>query len=163
MPEFNPALASLLLVWLGLCAGLDYRSRRLPNLLILLGASLAIGSFVLTGASLMGGSTQQMLWGVLAILGILLPGFLRGVLGAGDVKLLAVVALSSHLVFSLYTLILAGFLMFCWVCVFRFLPQTWPWGYLRLEAKASLKSKLAYAPFVFLAAGFQICMLRLWG
>lgn len=74
---------------LGLTAGaalLDVRTRRIPNLLV--GPALAAG----LAAQWLGGGTSAFAGGVAGMLvagGLLLPGWLLGWTGAGDVKLMA--------------------------------------------------------------------------
>ena len=79
-----------LATWLGglLIAAVasDWRSRRIPNALIVFGAS---GGLLLSLFSAGPAGVTQSLLGLLVGLLLLLPGFVLGFTGAGDVKLLA--------------------------------------------------------------------------
>lgn len=77
-----------LLILLGLATAWDLRQRRIPNLLVLAGA-LAGGVIQLTVAGLAG--LQDALLGLLLGFGLLLPGYILGTTGAGDVKLMAAI------------------------------------------------------------------------
>jgi prepilin peptidase CpaA len=69
-------------------AGVDLRSRRIPNLLLLALLLPAAGLLIWTGQGPLGATPLQSLAGLLPAL-LLLPGYARGRLGAGDVKLVA--------------------------------------------------------------------------
>ena len=87
----------------------DFRSRRIPNALTL---PALLAAFV--AHALMGGwpSVQQTLLGALVAGGLLLPGWLMGWMGAGDVKLMAAVgawlAWPQSLTATLVSLIAGG-------------------------------------------------------
>ncbi|NIC07545.1 A24 family peptidase [Billgrantia bachuensis] len=79
-------LLSLLLVWCA--AAWDIRTHRIPNLLVLAGA--AVG-FLLQGWAAGIGGVLAAIYGLLVGLAILLPGYLMGFTGAGDVKFMAAI------------------------------------------------------------------------
>ena len=87
---------------LGLTAGaamIDVRTRRIPNLLV--GSALAAGLI----AQGVGGGTDGLVGGLVGMLvagGILLPGWLLGWMGAGDVKLMAAAGMWFGFPQSLY-------------------------------------------------------------
>ena len=88
MAEFtgNHALAVLLLGFLAAALATDLRTRRIPNVLVLIG--LVVGTI---GQSTQSGLPGLATAGAGAIVGLvcLLPFYLRGAMGAGDVKLMA--------------------------------------------------------------------------
>ncbi|PXX97692.1 prepilin peptidase [Halomonas sp. LBP4] len=74
----------LLLIWSA--AAWDLRMRRIPNRLVLAGAAMGVLlQVVLAGP----GGVLAAITGLLVGLAILLPGYLLGVTGAGDAKLMA--------------------------------------------------------------------------
>lgn len=79
--------------WALVIAVSDWRQRRIPNTLLVAAAVGAILGFLVHGRSLLGASAGSVALG--AALGLLLtvPGYLVRGLGAGDVKLLFVIAL----------------------------------------------------------------------
>jgi prepilin peptidase CpaA len=77
-----------LLVMLGLAVVSDLRERRIPNRVTVWGAGVGL----VLSALVAGGIPTSALWGVVVALGLSLPAFALGVLGAGDAKLLAAVA-----------------------------------------------------------------------
>ncbi|GGX82979.1 pilus assembly-related outer membrane protein [Litchfieldella qijiaojingensis] len=76
----------LLLIWSA--ATWDLRQRRIPNVLVMAGAATGILlQWMLAGS----GGFLATISGLAVGLGILLPGYLLGMTGAGDVKLMAAV------------------------------------------------------------------------
>jgi prepilin peptidase CpaA len=67
---------------------LDWQHRRIPNLAVLLIAGLAWGSYFLWKPF---DATTVMINILLAVL-LTVPGYLRGIVGAGDVKLMLAIA-----------------------------------------------------------------------
>ena len=81
-----PRVAAL--VFVGLAAAIDVRTRRIPNLVTLGGAAVAVAFHTLTaGVGGLGHSSAGWAVGV----GLFLPMFLLRGMGAGDVKLLGAV------------------------------------------------------------------------
>lgn len=72
-------------LWLFLVAGHDFRQRRAPNWLVLLGAALA-GIALLTKAQPFGIDWPGAIAGAVAGFGFLLIFYVTGLMGAGDVK-----------------------------------------------------------------------------
>lgn len=79
-----------LLVWSLAIAVMDWRKRRVPNLLLLALFLPALAVLALTGVGLQGAAWQASLLGLVAGLVMTLPGYALSKLGAGDVKLAAV-------------------------------------------------------------------------
>jgi len=83
-----PALTASVLALIWIAAAWDVHQRRIPNILVL--AALLFGltlQFVLAGA----GGLLSALAGLSVGLVVLLPGYLLGTTGAGDVKLMAAI------------------------------------------------------------------------
>ncbi len=79
-------IISLLLIWSA--AAWDLRSRRIPNLIVMAGAVMGI---LLQGVLAGPSGVLAAIYGLLVGLAFLLPGYLFGVTGAGDAKLMAAV------------------------------------------------------------------------
>jgi prepilin peptidase CpaA len=82
----NPVVLAVLVVGMGIGAFVDLRTRRVPNALTLTLAAIGI-TFAVVGVS--GQSVGASLLGLGLGLGLMLPGYVFGATGAGDVKLLA--------------------------------------------------------------------------
>lgn len=82
-------VTTALLVWALIVAGLDLRSRRIPNGLLLAAAVPALAVFFFRDQGWLGQTLQASTMGMLVALLILLPGFLLKRLGGGDVKFAA--------------------------------------------------------------------------
>jgi prepilin peptidase CpaA len=79
----------VLIAWATTAAGFDARHHRLPNWLTL-GGLLGGGLYALaTGTSLLGGSAANAMFATVIAFLLLLPAYLAGWMGAGDVKLFA--------------------------------------------------------------------------
>ncbi|QLF93138.1 prepilin peptidase [Pseudomonas sp. ABC1] len=99
---------ALLITWLALCAWTDLRGRRIPNALILAGLAVASTWLIATGQSLVGASVGQAFLALLVALLLTLPGYALGRMGAGDVKLMAVLGLASSPAHVLFSALLAA-------------------------------------------------------
>jgi prepilin peptidase CpaA len=113
------ALTTVVLLSLLLAAvTTDLRSRRIPNALVLTGTLLALAahlsSLVADAPPLAGGHWWAPLAGLAVGLTVLMPLYLLRAMGAGDVKLLAMVGafvgVSTVLTATLYTLMAGGLL-----------------------------------------------------
>ena len=93
------------LLMLTVCLVTDLRSRKIYNLVIFPVLIFGICYNVVTGG---GSGLLQSLWGTLAGLGILIIPFALGGMGAGDVKLLAVIGAVKGPMFIGYTAIGMG-------------------------------------------------------
>ncbi|MGH9387178.1 MAG: A24 family peptidase [Vicinamibacterales bacterium] len=105
------AAAPLAIIVAAIGAAIDVRTRRIPNALTLGGALAALAYFVYTsGVSGLGQSAAGWATGV----GLFLPIFLLGGMGAGDVKLLGAVGAwlgpREALMCALYSILAGGIL-----------------------------------------------------
>lgn len=105
MPEVSPYLLVLLGSVLLVAVITDVRSRRIPNALILFGW---LGGFALNGVLGGGAGLLDSATGWLLCLGIGLPFWLLGWMGAGDVKLVAAVGVILGLDLAAYALVGIG-------------------------------------------------------
>lgn len=137
--------------WALLCALQDARHKRISNLLTLGPGLLAAGFLYYAGHSLTGSPPLSVLLALALALLLSLPGYLRGQMGAADVKLLATLALASSPAHVLGTLALAALSMLLWViagpALWRRLPRRIH-QLLPLLAPVGNPS-LPYAPFFF--------------
>lgn len=141
----------VILLWLGLCALQDMRQRQIANGLTL-GAALPALIFLLwTGTTWLGAPASEGGWAFALALLLTLPGYALGRFGAGDVKLLAALALASTLDYLLWSLIGAALLQACWVLVSQRLRAR------RGRADAQVSTKQPFAPFVL--TGFVLYWL----
>lgn len=140
-----------LLVWAALAAGIDARYHRLPNWLTLGG--LAAGGIyaVATGTSLLGGSPSNSAFAATIGFLLLLPAYLAGWMGAGDVKLLAAMGMLGGSKILLPTLVIGSLATGIAALVFLVL-QTRP-----ALGEVAVKRPLPYG--VGLALGFAVSVL----
>ncbi len=109
----------LLILILGICTITDLRKRRIYNIIVFPGILLALISHLVTGGWLGG---LHSLYGFSVGLGLLLIPFLLGGMGAGDVKLLALVGAMKGTLFVLHAAIymsLIGAVMALGILLFR--------------------------------------------
>jgi len=105
-------LSSLLaFVWAAAVASTDYRSRRIPNRLLLAALIPTLLYLSWRGETPLHAGWFDAVAGLFAGLFLLLPGHLLGRLGAGDVKLAAVLGLVQGLHGVLLTLLLAALVL----------------------------------------------------
>lgn len=141
----------LLYLWALACALQDAHARRIGNSLLLVGAVAALAHLAYFRHSITHATPQAVLGAVLLALLFTVPGYRGGKLGAGDVKLLAVVALATGPMPLLVVLSLGALCCALW---FVMAPRLWP--HLPLPFRAALPMlapplvTLPYAPFVFL-------------
>ncbi|KTB67927.1 prepilin peptidase [Pseudomonas allii] len=141
----------VILLWLGLCALQDMRQRQIANGLTLGAALLALIFLLWTGTTWLGAPASEGGWAFALALLLTLPGYALGRFGAGDVKLLAALALASTLDYLLWSLIGAALLQACWVLVSQRLRAR------RGRADAQVSTKQPFAPFVL--TGFVLYWL----
>lgn len=114
----TPWTTLLLLALLLAAVTTDLRSQRIPNALVLTGITLALAAHALalglTGEPLAGLSWWAPLAGLATGLAVLIPLYLMRAMGAGDVKLMAMVGAfvgaPTVLAAALYTLVAGGVL-----------------------------------------------------
>lgn len=140
-----------LLIWALLCAIQDSQQKRISNWLTLAPAVLVTGWLLWHGHSLTGNTPAAVLLGLAAALALSLPGYMSGSMGAGDVKLLATLALASSPLHVLGSVAGAAIGMLAWTLGGPALRQRLPsniWHRLKL-LDPSQKDGLPYAPFFF--------------
>jgi prepilin peptidase CpaA len=146
-------------LWLLLCAVQDIRQREIANRLTLGAALLVLIYLLWRGTTWLGAPGEQGVWAFALALLLTVPGYALGRLGAGDVKLLAALALGSDFRCLLWSLIGAGVANALWLLL---APRVWPLmsqglkrhlGYLAPEPSR----KLPFAPF--LLVGFTVAWL----
>jgi prepilin peptidase CpaA len=117
------ALACLL--WLILSAVYDFRKRRVPNWLVLVGAAMATGAIAF-GSQPFGIGWSAALTGASLGFGFLLLFYAAGLMGAGDVKFAGVLGLwvgvSALIPIWIAASLLAGVHSVLWLALRR-----WPW------------------------------------
>jgi prepilin peptidase CpaA len=138
-------MAGILAVWALVVAVIDIRQRRVPNLLLILAAVPACASLLLARGGLLNVGPVLALIGALIGAALLLPGYLLRQVGAGDVKLAALLGLMVGAVGVLWTLLGAA-LALGGMAIFAKLRR--PKGY-RLPAAVAL------------AAGFECWLAHL--
>ncbi|MDQ0650920.1 prepilin peptidase [Pseudomonas cedrina] len=138
----------VILLWLGLCALQDVHQRQIANGLTLGAALLALIYLSWTGATWLGAPADEGGWAFAVALLLTLPGYVLGRFGAGDVKLLAALALASNLDTLLWSLIGAAVFQGGW-----FFIRQWLSGH-RGKASTQASKKQPFAPFVL--TGFAL-------
>lgn len=140
-------VTAALLLWVLAAAAVDIRQRRVPNALILVAAFPAAAALALSGQGLLGQDWISSLTGLAVGAAVFLPGFLRGAVGGGDVKLAAccglVLGLSGSAVMALVAAIFLGLM-----AVFASLRKSLP---------DSRKLRIPAAPAI--GAGFALVLL----
>ena len=104
-------LTAALLLWSVALAVVDGRQRRVPNAMLLLLLLPAIAALVIRGEGLLQMTWPASLLGCAIALAVTLPGYWVSKLGAGDVKLAAVLGFVQGWPMVSYTLIAAGLLL----------------------------------------------------
>jgi prepilin peptidase CpaA len=82
-----------LVLWAAAVSWKDWRSHRIPNVALLLLLVPALLALVVNGKGLLGVAVLPSLMGLLMGGGILLPGYVLGKMGAGDIKFAACLGL----------------------------------------------------------------------
>ncbi|WP_447927059.1 prepilin peptidase [Vreelandella sp. EE27] len=116
-----PGIA-LLFLWVLAVAYMDLRKRQIANRLVYPFLLLAAGWLAVTGESLIGVAWPQALFGVGGALLLAIPGHVKGVLGGGDVKLLAALGLCLGTTGLLAVVALTAALLVVWHTLARRLP-----------------------------------------
>ena len=180
----TPWTTLLLLALLLAAVTTDLRSRRIPNALVLTGTTLALAAHALTlglgGEPLAGPSWWAPLAGLATGLLVLMPLYLMRALGAGDVKLMAMVGAfvgtPTVLAAALYTLIAGGLLSLAVMLGtgvarrtldnLRFLCSEWMAWALRMRSGqnallAPLQTTAARLPYALaISAGSVVALIR---
>ena len=143
-------------VWVVVCAQQDIRQRQIANRLTLGALLLALFYLLWSGSTWLGTSRAQGLWAFCLALLLTLPGYALGRLGAGDVKMLAALALASNSTYLLWSLIGAGVANVAWLV---YGPRLLPLASQGVRARLGYlvvdpSKKLPFAPF--LLVGFSL-------
>lgn len=151
-----------LLLWGVLCALQDARQRLISNWLTLGLCVLATGYLLLTGHSFTGSTSATVALGMILALLLSLPGYITGKMGAGDVKLLAALALSSSPAHVLGSVAIAAISMLLWAlcgpALWRQLP---PAVHQQLSLmNPSRRDRLPYAPFFLCGLSASVLWLH---
>lgn len=110
-----------LLTWFAVCAEQDARHKQISNALTLGGFVAALGWLLYSGQTWLGADAAEGGRALLLALAMTLPGYVLGRLGAGDVKLLAALALASSSLYLLGTFIGAAVAALIWLAIRRLL------------------------------------------
>ena len=141
----------VVVVWLALCAIQDLRERQIGNGLTLGAGLLALIYLLWVGVSWLGLPPSDAAWAFALVLLLTLPGYALGHFGAGDVKLLAALALASGVECLLVTLVGAGLALGGWWLIVQGLSR-YAWA-----SAANVSIKQPFAPFVL--TGFALYWL----
>lgn len=149
----------LIIIWLVICAEQDARQQQVSNRLTLGAVAFALGYLLITGGTLLGADASAGGWALLLSLILTLPGYMLGKLGAGDVKLLAALALATDSRFLLGIFIGAGVTSVIWLLtrqkLITHMPQWVSGRYTRMSGHSP--EKHPFAPH--LLAGFLLTAL----
>lgn len=152
----------VLLIWLTLCAAQDARQRQIGNLLTLGVGGLAAGYLLLTGHTWLGAEAAQGGWAALLAIALSLPGYILKRFGAGDVKLMTALGLSTEGTIVLGAFIGAALASVVWLLL---VPKLWPHmsqglrEHLRYMGPQASK-KLPFAPFVLIGTVLSLLWFR---
>lgn len=140
-----------LLAWFAVCAEQDARYKQISNRLTLGGFIAALVWLLYSGQTWLGDTAAQGGWALLLALVMTLPGYAMGRLGAGDVKLLAALALASNSLYLLGTFIGAGIAGVIWLTVrrplFRHAGQRFTRRYAAMNP--AMTEKFPFSPLLF--------------
>ena len=100
----------LVVIWAATAALWDFRFRRLPNLLTLGGAGVAVVHLLVYGSSILGASPASASAAGVGAFFVLLPFYRLGWLGAGDVKLMLAIGFLGGVDVLLITFVISGVL-----------------------------------------------------
>jgi len=105
------ASVALLLIWAASIAVIDWRHRKVPNLWLLMALLPTLLLMLWQGAGPLGAGAKSSAAGFAAGLGLALPGYWASRLGAGDVKLAAVMGLLLGWPLVLWSLLAAALML----------------------------------------------------
>lgn len=140
-------MAYALAAWAAGIAWIDWRQRRVPNALLILVIVPALLSAVVAGHGLLQTSAIDSGWGFLIAVGVTLPGYAVGLLGAGDVKFASSLGLllgpdATLQMLLCFALVLGSVAAVLWMCS-------------RLSAR-TLTQRIPAAPAMAFAFGVQL-------
>lgn len=152
----------LLTAWIALCARQDARSGQIDHTLIHPALIIVAAWLIWSGRSLLFGTVADACIAAAITLILTLPGYARGLFGAADVKMLVIIALASSAMFALTVIACAALLLGLWGV---FSPRFWhnlPTGLIpHMAALSPLRSRVAYAPFLFVSVVAVLFILPL--
>ncbi|MDQ7728158.1 prepilin peptidase [Halomonas sp. SpR8] len=142
----------ILLFWTLVIAYCDLRCRRIGNRLTYPFLLLTVAWLLINAESLAGVSPLYALTGLACALALTIPGHMLGILGGGDVKLMAGIGLTLGGMATLLVIAIAALLLVAWTVLMALLPAS-TLGLLQRYAPglANQQNHFAYGPFVFLA------------
>ncbi|MES2249963.1 MAG: A24 family peptidase [Pseudomonadota bacterium] len=117
-------LTATFLLWLLLVAAYDFQQRRVPNWLVVAGASLSVAALAL-GTGPLGFDWQAALLGGAAGFGFLLLFYATGLMGAGDVKFAGALGLWVGFSAFIPIWVIASLLACAHAMLWRYLER-WP-------------------------------------
>jgi prepilin peptidase CpaA len=149
--------------WLAVAVWTDLRQRRIPNAWVQVGIAVAVGLhawlYALGQRPLAGASLWSPLWGVLVGAALFLPGYARGGMAAGDVKLMAAIGafLGPVLVLwaALFAMVAGGLQGLCWWGWRR-------WGPVRARASGPTSGAVTAAFGMPYAPAMAAGVMALW-
>lgn len=153
------------LIWLLLIAVNDLARRRIPNLLSLGAAAVALAILVVGDASVLGGSSESALLAAGIAMVLTLPAYIGNVLGAGDVKLATAMGLLSDTAMLGAGLVIGALLAGLWALLWLATRRS---AFLSARLYASERWRITAGPAVSgrpvpfgaaLCAGFAISLL----
>lgn len=152
----------ILCAWLATCAIQDARQRQISNGLTIGVIVLAVAYLLITGRTWLGAEAAEGGWALLLSLALTLPGYWLGKLGAGDLKLLAALALASDRSVLLGTFIGAGLTLLIWVLVRQkiFSVKNHELTSPNIHTNKNQPNKYPFAPFLF--SGFLLFVLAFY-
>ena len=147
-----PYAVLILLLWTSACAYQDARCRQIDNALLYPFLLLATLWLLFNSVSLAGVAPSSALAGFFCALALTIPGHFKGILGGGDVKLMAAIGLTIGGMATLLVTAIAALLLVLWVVLAPRLP-TKATLFLQRNAPglANHQGHVAYGPFIFLA------------
>lgn len=149
----------ILVVWFAACAIQDARQRQISNGLTFGAITLTLVYILITGRTWLGAPASEGGIALLIALGLTVPGYVLGKLGAGDLKLLAGLALATDRLVLLGTFVGASVVMVAWVVVRQKLLPHRNQGVTEsnIHSDSCEPNKHPFAPFLF--SGFILFML----
>jgi prepilin peptidase CpaA len=161
----NTLCLSAVLIWSAAVAVFDLTKRRIPNPVSIGAAVLALIVLAVQGESVAGGSVESVFAAFGLVLALTLPAYAAGVLGAGDVKLAAAMALLTDfdtvaLMFVMGSL-MGGIWATLWLAA-RICPRLVPWLHATSRMRGLARADAPKRPVPFgaaLAAGLALSLL----
>ncbi|WP_116474258.1 prepilin peptidase [Zobellella maritima] len=145
-----------LVVWAGICALQDASQKRIANSLTFPCMAVALGYLLIRGETLTGASPSQAITAISVVFLLLLPGYMLGRTGAGDIKMMLGLALASDALHVLICIVIAGVGVGIWA-----LLSARVWSFIPVNMKTFMQymapggnDGIPYAPFLFLGFCF---------